>query len=81
LLRQMQKDRHAALEKAAAESKGESYDAARDLPREVLPAEFVFSPAPIANIATHQRRLAQVKTILLDAKFPSVRRLKRSAAN
>jgi hypothetical protein len=79
LLRQMQKDRQAALEKAAAESnllaqlaesKGESYDPHRDLPREALPAEFVFSPSQIANIATHQRRLAEVKSILQTRQTP-----------
>jgi hypothetical protein len=46
-LRQMQKDRQPALEKSA-ESKGESSDPTRDLPREILPAEFVFSPAQTA---------------------------------
>jgi hypothetical protein len=78
LLRQMQKDRQAALEKAAAESnalaqvaesKGESYDAIEDFPRELFPQQFVFSPAQIAGLATHRRRLAELKTTIHTPEF------------
>jgi hypothetical protein len=71
VLRQMQKDRQAALEQAAAESnllaqraesKGESYDPVQDFPTAAIPPQFVFSPAQIAPLAAHRRRLAELNS-------------------
>ncbi len=67
MIRQLQQDRNAALNKAVEEanllaqlaaSKGETYNIERDFPREALPPQFVFSLPQIARLATHNRRLA-----------------------
>ena len=72
-LKQLQAERHAALQKAAeesnllaelAESKRETYDAGRDFPREILAPQFVFSNLEIARLATHLRRIQEGKTRL-----------------
>jgi hypothetical protein len=84
LLRQLQQDRQAALEKAVeeasllaqlAQSKGESYDIERDFPRESLPPQFDFSLHQIARLAAHHRRLAEAKK-----QFQSPRKPLRHAA-
>ncbi len=70
MLRQLQQDRNAALNKAVEEatllaelaaSQGEVYDIERDFPREALPRQFVFSLPQIARLATVSRRLAEAK--------------------
>jgi hypothetical protein len=70
MLRQLQQDRQAALQKAVEEatllaqlaaSKGESYDIERDFPREALPPQFDFSLHQIARLAAHNHRLAEAK--------------------
>ncbi len=70
MLRQLQQDRQAALNKAVEEatllaqfaaSQGEVYDIERDFPREALPPQFVFSLNQIARLATVSRRLADAK--------------------
>ncbi len=70
MLRQLQQDRQAALDKAVEEatllaqfaaSKGEVYDIERDFPREALPPQFVFSTTQIARRVAHDRRLAEAK--------------------
>ena len=66
LLRQMQQDRAAALQKAAAEvelltrqaaAQGVIYEAEREYPDEALPSQLVFSKPQIAGLAAHQSRL------------------------
>jgi hypothetical protein len=70
MIRQLQQDRNAALDKAVedatllaqlAASKGEVYDIERDFPREALPQQFVFSTGEIARRVAHNRRLAEAK--------------------
>jgi hypothetical protein len=70
MLRQLQQDRQATLDKAVEEatllaqfaaSKGEVYDIERDFPREALPPQFVFSLHQIARRVAHDRRLAEAK--------------------
>ncbi len=73
MLRQLQQDRNAALNKAVEEatllaqlaaSKGEVYDIERDFPREALPPQFVFSTTEIARRVAHNRRLAAAKKLV-----------------
>ena len=70
LLRQQQADRQAAFQKAVEEAellsqlaaaKGETFDVERDFPLEVLPPQFVFSPAALARQVAHNRRLAEAR--------------------
>ncbi len=70
MVRQLQQDRQAALNKAVEEAtllaqlaacKGEVYDIERDFPREALPQQFVFSLPQIARLVAHNRRLAEAK--------------------
>ena len=84
MLRQLQADRKAAFEKAVeeavmltqlAEEKGQSYDPAKDFPRELLPANFDFSTPEIACLLVHRRRLNEAKT-----RAPEVKKRLQTAA-
>ena len=72
MLRQLQADRKAALDQAVdqaaalaelAEKAGQTYNPAKDFPRELLPANFDFSTPEIARLIAHQRRLRKVTRI------------------
>ena len=72
MLRQLQADRKAAFDQAVdqaaalaelAEKAGQSYDPAKDFPRELLPAGFDFSTAAMARLIAHQRRVRQAARI------------------
>jgi len=73
MLDDLQQQRQAALQRVAeevalltqlAESKGETYDIARDYPRQAFPPQFDFSIPEIARLATHLTRLAEAKKLL-----------------
>ncbi|MGP8244247.1 MAG: hypothetical protein ACLQVN_06980 [Bryobacteraceae bacterium] len=84
MLREMQEARQTALKQVVeevalltqlAESKGETYDPARDYPRQTLPPQFDFSKPGIARLAAHQSRLVEAKR-----EFPAVAKLLGKAA-
>jgi hypothetical protein len=77
MLRQLQADRKAALEKAVeeasalaelAEKAGKSYDPAKEFPREFLPANFDFSTPEITRMIAHRRGLKQAKRATPEVK-------------
>ena len=77
MLRQLQADRKAALEKAVeeaaalselAEKTGKTYDPAKEFPREFLPANFDFSTPEIARMIAHRRSLKQAKRATPEVK-------------
>ena len=83
VLRQLQQERQAALQKAAeemtalaqlAESKVGNFNPEQDFPCEALPKQFVFSIRQIARLATHYRRLTEAKT----RPQPTAKRPKRA---
>jgi hypothetical protein len=79
MLDDLQQQRRATLQQVAeevailtqlAESKGETYDIARDYPRRSLPPQFDFSIPEIARLAAHLTRLAEAKKLLQTAQRP-----------
>ena len=79
MLDELQQQRQAALQRVAeeaslltqqAESKGETYDIARDYPRQAFPPQFDFSIPEIARLATHLIRLAEAKKLLQATQRP-----------
>ena len=79
MLDDLQQQRQAALQRVAeevalltqlAESKGETYDIARDYPRQAFPPQFDFSIPEIARLATHLTRLAEAKKLLQASQRP-----------
>jgi hypothetical protein len=79
MLDDLQQQRRATLQQVAeevalltqlAESKGETYDIARDYPRQSLPPQFDFSIPEIARLAAHLTRLAEAKKLLQTAQRP-----------
>jgi hypothetical protein len=79
MLDELQQQRQAALQRVAeevslltqlAESKGETYDIAREYPRQSLPPQFDFSIPEIARLATHLTRLAEAKKLLQATQRP-----------
>ena len=70
MLRQLQADRKTALDQAVeeaaalaelAEKSGQTYDPAKDFPRQLLPAQFDFSTPEMARLIAHYRRLKQAR--------------------
>ncbi|SPE25174.1 hypothetical protein SBA3_1140003 [Candidatus Sulfopaludibacter sp. SbA3] len=79
MLKELQVERQAALEKVVEEatvlaqyaaSQGEAYHPERDFPPEALPPQFGFSLSEIARMVTHNRRLADAKKHFAAAKQP-----------
>jgi len=79
LLRQLQQDRKAALEQVVeevsdliefAEKQGETFDIARDYPREAISPQFDFSNALILRLVAHRRRLKNSKRLFPQAMKP-----------